>query len=133
MDDAALMRMMDGGAHLSHDFQPLAYGQLPRSGVDEQRFTADQLHGEIGLRPASAVGGAGLIDLCDTGVLQAAERERLEFETPEQLRAGETRFDHLQRDSATGVFLSGFVDGAHGAFPEQPVNPVRTDGGWERS
>ena len=74
--------------------------QLPLVGVFQKGLAADELHGEVRLRAEAGVGRAGFVDLRDARVLQPAERLRFLFEAAQQLRAGKSGLDDLQRDGA---------------------------------
>ena len=71
---------------LRHQLQTLPRVQLVRAGVVHQRRAADELHREVRLRPGAGVGGAGLVDLRDAGMLQARQRLGFALEAPQQLR-----------------------------------------------
>src|SRR5579871_1947538 len=124
MDDAALVRMMNGIADPGHDIEALARGQETRVRVGDQRFPANELHGEIRLGSPSAVGGAGLIDLGDPWMLQAAQRVRFDFEAPKQLGIRQAVPDNFERHRSARMFLLGLVYSTHRTLPEQAMNSI---------
>ena len=100
-------------------------------GIDmgHERLTADELHGEIRLRPETGIGGASFIDLCDTGVLQASESLGFMFKPPQSFRGAKPRLDHFESDAAARLFLLGFIHAAHATFTKQANNPIPADSG----
>ena len=62
---------------------------------------------KYGCGPDAGVGGAGLVDLRDAGVLQPAERLRFLFEAAQQLTADKAGLDDLQGDGAARLLLLG--------------------------
>ena len=65
-------------------------------------------------------------------MLQPAERLRFLREAAQQLGAGESRLDDLERDRAARLILLGLVDGAHAAFADQANDAVAADRGRQR-
>src|SRR6185295_3031484 len=98
MNQAALMRMMDGITDLHHDLEALARVQMMFVGIVSQRFAANELHGEVRLRPESGVRRARVIDLRDTGMLQASESLGLLSEASQQFRTRKASLDDFQSD-----------------------------------
>jgi hypothetical protein len=97
-------------------------------GVGDQRNSLDELHGEEGLDTERSLGTARLIDLCDSGVVQAAKRLRFKLETPCHFLVGVSRLDDLERDNAVGSFLLRFVDRTHAALRDEAQDPVMANG-----
>ena len=122
MDDAALVRVMNGFAHLRHEFELLAHAQAVLLGIAAQRHALDKLHREVRLRPEAGIGGARFVDLRDAGMMQAAQRLGLVLEAPQQLRAGQPGLDRLDRHAAAGLVLLGLVDRPHAPLAEQAEN-----------
>ena len=85
MNDAALVRVVNGVADLDHQLQPLPNGQMPGRGVCEERLAANEFHGKVRLWAEPPIGGGGFVDLRDPGVLEPAERQRFLFEAAKQL------------------------------------------------
>jgi hypothetical protein len=129
VNDEALVGMVYGLADLSHQLQPLARVQLMRFRILQQRFSLNELHREIGLRPASGIGSAGFMDLGNARVLQPAKRLRFLLEPPQHLGAGSAGFDDLKCHPAAGLFLFGLIYHPHAAFTQEPQNPIPANGG----
>src|SRR6516162_2309579 len=105
MDDPELMGVMHRFADASHQLQALPRIETLRFRVTVERLAANELHGEVGLRAKIGVHGAGLIDLRDTGVLQAAQRLRFLSKTARQLLACQAWIDHLEGYDPPGAVL----------------------------
>jgi hypothetical protein len=125
MDQTPLVCVMDGIANLDGKFQPLPRVQMMQFGVLAQFFAANELHSEVRLGPKACICGAGIVNLRDGGMLQAAKRLRL--------RACQARLDDFQRDGSAGLILLRFVNGAHSAFADETrdlVAPNLPDALW---
>ena len=80
------------------------------------RDAADQLHDEVG---AARVGGAGVEDLGDVGVVHQGQRLPLGLEAGDDLLGVHARLDDLQGHlAAHRLGLLGHVDDAHAAFAD---------------
>ena len=79
-------------------------------------------------KKAPVLGGAGVVDLGDAGVLQAAEDARFPGEAPAELGRVEARAHDLQGDRPPRVIPLGLVDGAHAALAQAPHDAVAADG-----
>ena len=91
------------------------------------RDALDQLHDEVG--PAG-VGGAGVEDLGDVGVVHQRQRLPLGLEAGDDLAGVHARLDDLERDlAADGLLLLGHVDDAHAAFADLLEQLVGADTG----
>jgi hypothetical protein len=88
----------------------------------------DKLHGKIRLRPEAGIRCACFVDLRNAGVLEAAERLRFLFESPEKIDAGKARLDDLQCNGAPWIVLLGFVYGPHPSFAEEAEDPIASQG-----
>ena len=127
VDDAALMGVLNGFTDLNHQGQPLARVQVPCIGIFAQGLAVDDLHGEERLEPEPGIGRAGLIDLGDARMLEAAERLGFLLEAAKKFRAGPGGLDDLQRDSAPRLILLGLIHGPHPAFTQKADDPVTPD------
>ncbi len=133
MNDAALVRIVDGVADLGHQLQPLLRARVVRRGVVRQGLPAgDELHGEVRLHSGSGIGGARFIHLRNARMVQPCQRVGLLRETPQQARAGPGAFDHFERNDAAGLILFSLVDRAHAAFAEQAKDAVVADASRDR-
>ena len=65
-------------------------------------------------------------------MLQPAEHLRFLCEAAQQLGAGQSRLDDLERDRAAGLLLLGLVDRAHAALADQTNDAVAADRGRQR-
>src|SRR5262249_12069788 len=115
VNDAALMGMVYGVAHLGHELEALPHVQPMRLGMLLERRAAHELHREVRLRSESCVGSARFVDLGNAWMLQLAKRVGLLLEAPEQCRARHAALDDLERNPAAGLFLLGLIYGAHTA------------------
>ena len=128
MDDASLMGVLHGVADLRHQLETRTRRQPKRLRVVSERLAADELHGEVRLETDSGVGGAGLENLRDAGMMQARQRVGLALESVQQLRRCDTRLDDFQRDDPVRPLLLDFVHRAHAALAQQLQNTVGTEG-----
>jgi hypothetical protein len=124
MDDAALMGVLNGFTDLNHQSQALARVQVPRIGIFTKGLAADDFHGEVRLEAKPRIGRASLVDLRDTGVMEAAERLEFLVEAAEEFGAGPGGLDDLQRNSPTRSVLLGLIHRSHPALAQQANNPV---------
>ena len=85
----------------------------------------DQLHHEV--RPP-AIGGPGVEDLGDIGVVHQGQGLALGLEPGDDLLAIHAGLDDLQgHPAADGMLLLGHEDGAHAPFADLLEQLVRTD------
>jgi len=73
------------------------------------------------------IGGAGLVDLRDAGMLESAERLRFALEPFEHLPAGQASPDDFQRDPTAGGLLLGLVHRPHAAFAKDADDAIASD------
>jgi hypothetical protein len=130
MNDAALMRMLDGLADLDHQRQVLPRGQRVFVGILDQRLAMDEFQGKERLHAEAGFGTARLVNLRDAGMLQTTQRLRLLLEAPQQIGAGPGGLNHLQRDTAPRLILLRLVHGAHAALAQKADNAIAADDGW---
>ncbi len=116
VDDAPLVRVLEGVANPRREVKPSRHVQIGRRHVLFQRGALDELHREVRLRSQARLGGARLVDLRDSGMLQPAKGLRFPLEPLEQLAAGRASPDHLQRDASAGRILLRLVDRAHASL-----------------
>ena len=95
MDDALVVGVLHRLADQDEQLQPLARRQPVLIAELGDRHAADQLHDEI--RPAR-VGGAGVEDLGDVGVVHQGQGLALGAEPRQHLAAVHPGLDELQRD-----------------------------------
>src|SRR6202007_1986552 len=84
----------------------------------------DELHREVGLHTERSLGATGLVDLCDSGMMQAAKRLRFQLEPPRHLLVGVSGLNDLERDDAVRSFLLGFIDRTHPSLRDESQDPV---------
>src|SRR5688572_9761022 len=84
MDDAVEMGVVHGIADSCDQFKSLARAKAMGLGVFEQGSAVDEFHCKVGLPAFASIGGAGLVDLCDPGVLELAEQLGLMPEPAQQ-------------------------------------------------
>ena len=95
VDDALLMSVMNALANLRHQLKALARAQLVLVGELRERLALDKLHREKRLGASTGVVGAGLVDSCNAGMLQAAEDVRFELKSLEGLGRNHAGLDDL--------------------------------------
>jgi hypothetical protein len=118
VDDALLMRVLDGLAHRNEQLDPLPQGQALGVAVLSDRCSVNQLHYEVG--PASG-SGAGVEYAGNVCVIHDRQRLALALEARDHLFAVHTRLDYLEGNvTANGLDLLRVIDNAHGVFPELP-------------
>ena len=131
VNQAALVRVIDGPTDLHHEGQPFAHRQMKRLHVVPQRLAADEFHCEIRLWPQASIGYAGVVDVCNSGMLQARQSLGLVFK-PAQQGSVQAWFDHFEGHGAMRLFLDSLVDHAHTAFAQETNDPVSADFGGQR-
>ena len=97
MDDPLLVRVLHRLADRHEQLQPLARRQLIVVAVLGDRHALDQLHDEV--RPAG-LGGAGVEDPGDVGVVHQGQGLPLGLEPGDDLARVHARLDDLQRHPA---------------------------------
>ena len=127
MDDALGVRVLDGPAHLHEQFQPLARRELVLVTELGDRHPVHQLHHEV---RAAGVGGAGVEDPGDVGVVHHRQRLALGLEPGDELSGVEPGLDYFERDLAPdGRLLLGHEDDAAPALADALEELVATDDG----
>jgi hypothetical protein len=112
VDDAALVRIVDGVCERRHQLGGLARWLRFALEMVVQAAASDELQRQVG----QAVVLAYLVDLYDVGVLEARHRLGLGAKACQRLRTGVgARQDHLEGDDSLEALLSRLVDDAHGA------------------
>jgi hypothetical protein len=125
VDDPLLVRVLDGAADEHEQPQPLAGRELGPVAVVGDRDALDQLHDEEG--PAG-VGGAGVEDPRDVGVVHQGQRLPLRLEPRDHLTRIHPGLDDLQRHQPLHRRrLLGEVDGAHAPLADRLQQLVRAD------
>ena len=97
VDDALLVRVLDGVGDLRHQLEPLRNRELVAIAERRDRLAGHQLHHEVG--PAG-VGGAGVEDPGDVGVIHHRQRLALLLEAGDHLLGVHPQLDDLERDPA---------------------------------
>src|SRR5262249_9030535 len=95
--------------------------QRPEPGVFAQSQAADILHREKRL---TILRYAGLVDLGNAGVMQAAEDLHLLLEAFEKRRCQQAGPDHLQGDRTLRAVLLRLLDRPHAPLAEQAQDAV---------
>ena len=127
MDDPLLVRVLNRLADVHEQFQPVGDRQVVAVAVVGDGDAADQLHDEVG---AAAVGGPGVNDAGDVGVVHHRQRLALGLEAGDDLPGVHAGLDDLQRHlAAHGVRLFGDVDDAHAPLADQLPQRVGADDG----
>ena len=120
-----LMRVLDRPAHRDEQLEPMPGREPLPVAVLVDRDAVDQLHHEV--RPAG-VGGAGVEDPGDAGVVHQGQGLALGLEAGDDLLGIHARLDDLQRDLAMdGPLLLGEEDDAHAALAEPADDRVGPD------
>ncbi len=125
VDDAVLVCVLDGFADFDEEPEALACAEVFVGAVCRDGVPADVLHCEEGLGACAGVGGSGLVDLGDPGVLEPAEDVGLVLESAQHPRREKCWADDLESDGSAGVGLGGAIDDAHAAFAEGVFDDVR--------
>src|SRR5262245_59870137 len=119
MDDSTLMRMMDRFADSRHQFEPLARTLAVRFHVLGERFAPNELHCEVRLRTEAGVGGARLVDLRDTRVLQATEGLRFQLKASDEVGTSQAGVDHFKSDDAMWTVLLRLIHRSHSSSAQK--------------
>ncbi len=116
VDEAFLVRVLHGGADVGEQFEPGFGVELFFSAIPGDRDALDQLHDEVG---AALVGGAGVVNFGDVGVVHQRERLALGLEAGDDFLRIHPRLDDLERDAAFHrLALLGQIDDAEPAFAD---------------
>jgi hypothetical protein len=126
VDDGLLVRVLHALADAGEQLEPVARGELAPVAVVGDGLALDILHHEVG---AAAVGGAGVEDLRDAGMVHQRQRLALGVEARDDRARVHALLDDLQRDAppANGLGLLGLVDVAHAARADAPHQAVGAD------
>ena len=125
VDDALLVRVLDGVADLHEQVQPLPHRELGLVTVLGDGDALDKLHHEV--RPA-CLGGAGLQHRRDVRVIHHRQRLPLGLEPRDHLLGVHAELDDLQGDPASDrVLLLGHVHDAEAALADLLEDLVRAD------
>jgi hypothetical protein len=124
MDDALLVRRLEGLGDLSRDPERLVDGKGPACHERREILALDQLHDERARRREFF----DAVDVRDVGVIQRRQRLGLAHEPRQPVRiAGEELGQDLDRDVAIEPRIAGRVDLAHAARAKRTANLVRTE------
>ncbi len=114
MNDAFLVRVLDGLANLNEQIQPFMGGKIVLVAVIGDFDAAHQFHDEI--RPAG-VRRAGVQHLRDVRMVHQGQRLPLGLESGNDALGVHAQLDDLERDPAANRFLLlGHIDHAAAAF-----------------
>ncbi len=127
MDDADVVRGLDGVAHLEEELETCVEGHGLGGGEVDERQTGDEFHGEV----HAAVGkGVEVMDLHDAGVVATGEQVGLVAQARHAVASvGEAGAQDLEGDGSAVCEVDGAIDAAHAAFAERLADAVRTDDG----
>src|SRR5205809_1605330 len=116
MDDAFLVRVLDGLAYLGEYFEPVCRGNTFLVTKLSELDATHKLHDEI--RPAR-FRRAGLEDFGDVWMVHQRQGLPLSFEAGDDLFGVHAQLDDLERDSAAdGLGLLGHIDHPAAAFAD---------------
>ena len=132
VNDAFLVRVLDGVTDSGEQFEPLAHVQVFQLDVVGKALTVHRLHREKGLEAVAGVGRAGLKDLRNAGVLKPAQQLGFMLEASQQVFGCEPGSDDFQGDFAPRVILLRPIHDAHAAFTQDTQYRVIADAVWER-
>ncbi len=114
VDDALVVGVLNGLANRNEQLQALAGGKLLLVAVVGDLDPAHQFHDKIG---PPALGGAGIEDLGDIGVVHQRQRLALGLEASHHLPGVHAQLDDLEGDTAAdGFLLLGHIDHPAAAF-----------------
>ena len=130
MDDALLVRSVQGVRNLNGQFQRLLKGERLRPDHVLQCLSFQQFHGD----ELPAVGFVNLVNRADVGMVQGACRARLALESFERLRiARQLVRKKFQRHVAAKLGVFGFVNDTHTTAAEFLQNPIVGNGFADQS
>ncbi len=125
MDDAGAMRVLERGEDAVDERRRAIGLQRSRTfGQLVERLAANKLHDHQQIRVRSEQ----LVDGRDFWMVQLGERGRFCPEPFHDVRVGELRVEHFDRDLAIERLVDSFVDGAHAAAPKLSDNAIFADG-----
>jgi hypothetical protein len=119
VDHAVHVRVMDGVAELRQEPDPRV--QI-RARDLRQRHAIHELHCEV--HDPAALVSPRPIDPRDARMLEPAECFDLVLEARAHVPGRPAALQHLERDTARGALLLGFVDDAHAAFADAAQHAV---------
>ena len=125
VDDALLVRVLDGVAHLPKEVQALSSAEL--FVVAELRYgrALDQFHHEVG---SAGVGSAGVVYLGDPRVVHQGQGLSLGFKAGDDLPRVHAELDDLERHPALDrLALLGQPDDTEAALADLLEQPVPAD------
>ena len=116
VDDAFLVGVLDGTAHVAKQFEPFVGRQPVAVTVVGDRNPFDQFHDEVG---TARFGGATVEDPSNVGVVHHRQGLPLGLEAADHLLGVHARLDDLQGHlAANRLLLDGHEDRAHAAFAD---------------
>jgi len=117
MDDALLVRFLQGFGDLLRDRERLVHGNRAALQALGQVFALDQLHGqEVGGRAIGERRGLEAVDVSDAGVVQGSEDLRLALEAGQAVGVGgEGLGQELESHVAAELRVGGAVNLPHAA------------------
>ncbi len=125
MDDALLVCVLHGVADLHEQREACANGELVLVGVSGDRLAGAEFHDEVG---ASGLGGAGVEDLGDVGMVHEGQGLSLLLEARDDLACVHAELDDLERNlAADGLLLLGHEDASEAAFADELQELVVAD------
>ena len=125
MDDALLVRVLDGLADADEELHAFADGEPLPVAVLVETDAPHELHDEVG---TAGLRDPRVVDLRDPGVLHHGERLPLRLEAPEDVAGVHSGLKHLHRDAATnGLGLVRLVHQRHPTLTDQLADAVGTD------
>ena len=125
VDDPLLVRVLHRPADQDEQVEPSSGMERLAVAVVGDRDALDQLHDEVG---AARVGGAGVEDLGDVGVVHQRQGLAFGLEAGDDLAGVHARLDDLQRHPAADrVRLLGHEDDAHAPLADRLQQLVGAD------
>ena len=128
MDDALLVGVLNGRAHMEKQRQPTTSRELMPVAVIGDRYAGHVLHGKV--RPAVARHPC-VEDLRDVRMVHHRQRLALRFESGHHLTRVHPGLDDLEGNASVGRLLLGQIHHAHSAFAEQAQDAIGTDCLWK--
>jgi hypothetical protein len=125
MDDAFLMRVLDGSTNLNEQIKPFPGGEVILVAVIRDLDAPHQFHDEI--RPAG-FRRAGVQHLGNVRMIHQSQRLPLGLESSDDTLGVHTQFDDLERDpAANGFLLFGHIHHTAAAFADLLQKLVAAD------
>ncbi len=126
VDDALLVRVLDGVADLDEQVKPFPGAEAVLVAVVGDADAPDQFHDEVG---AARLGGAGVEHLGDVGMVHHGQSLPLGLEARDHRLGVHAQLDDLQRHAPAHRFgLLGDIDDAATAFADFLQQLVAADG-----